>query len=154
MAETIKQLAAQAAEALNLSSSGSSIYIDEKTGSDTEGKGTESSPFATLLAAYQSLNPTAETDADPFKAASFQVRKVDGDKSEWVEPTASAKKKLAKGIELWRKKEARAVADAERLAKEKEEHDAREAKRREEAKSIVLTDDKSAKKVRLICLHS
>ena len=149
MAETIKQLANQAAAALNISGpSSNAIYIDEKTGSDTEGKGTEASPFASLLVAYQSLNPTVETDAEPFSAAKFQVRKVEGDKSEWIEPSASAKKKLAKGIDLWRKKEARAAADAVRLAKEKEEHDAREAVRREEAKSVVLTDDKSANKVR------
>jgi asparaginyl-tRNA synthetase len=150
MAETIKQLANQAAAALNISGpSSGAIYVDEKTGSDTEGKGTEASPFASLFAAYQSLNPAVETDAEPLSAANFQVRKVEGDKAEWVEPSASAKKKLAKLIDLWRKKEARAAADAVRLAKEKEEHEAREAAKREAAQSIVLTDDKSAKKVRL-----
>lgn len=147
MAETIKELASQAAAALNIS--GSAMYVDEKTGSDTEGKGTEASPFASLLAAYQSLSPATETDATPLKATTFRVRKVDGEKSEWVEPSASAEKKLSKLIGLWRKKEARAAADAERLAKEKEEADARDAQKREEALSIVLTDDKSAKKVKL-----
>ena len=145
MAETIKELASQAAAALNIS--GSAMYVDEKTGSDTEGKGTEASPFASLLAAYQSLSPATETDATPLKATTFRVRKVDGEKSEWVEPSASAEKKLSKLIGLWRKREARAAADAERLAKEKEEADARDAQKREEALSIVLTDDKSAKKV-------
>lgn len=154
MAEQIQQLASTVASKLNLGgltgTTAGAIYIDEKTGSDTTGTGSESTPFATLLAAYQSTSPSPETDAEPFKNATFLVRKVEEDKAEWVEPSASAKKKLIKGIELWRKKEARAAVEGERLAKEKAEAEEREKKRREEAKSVVLVDDASkgeAKKV-------
>ena len=79
------------------------------------------------------------------------VRKPDSvERNEWVELSASAKKKLVKNIELWRKKEAKLAKEGERLAKEREGAEERDRLRREEAKSIVLVDDSSkgeAKKV-------
>ncbi|WVN86962.1 asparagine-tRNA ligase [Cryptococcus depauperatus CBS 7841] len=120
------------------------LYIDEKAGSDTDGTGVELSPFATPLAAYQSLKPAPASDADPTSVATFMVRKVDSvELAEWVELTASAKKKLVKNIEGWRKKEAKMAAEGERLEKQKKEQEERERLRREEAKSVVLIDDPS-----------
>lgn len=120
------------------------MYIDEKAGSDTEGTGAELAPFATPLAAYQSLNPSASTDTNPSQAALLLVRKVDSvERNEYVEISTSAKKKLVKGIEGWRKKEAKKGAEGDKMAKEKKEAEEREAKRREEAKGVVLVDDES-----------
>jgi asparaginyl-tRNA synthetase len=120
------------------------LYIDEKAGSDSTGTGAELSPFATPLAAYQSIHPSPESDANPTGLATFMVRKPDSvERNEYVELTASAKKKLVKGIELWRKKEAKLAQEGERLAREKKEQEERDAKRREEAKGVVLVDDSS-----------
>lgn len=104
------------------------------------------------MAAYQSLGPTPVSDATPAAVANFMVRKPDSvQRNEWVELSASAKKKLIKVVEGWRKKEAKMAKEGERLEKEKKDAEERDKQRREEAKSIVLVDDASkgeAKKVR------
>lgn len=127
------------------------LYIDEKAGSDTTGTGAELAPFASALAAYQSLQAPASADANPTAIANFLVRKPDSvQRNEWVELGTSARKKLIKGIEVQRKKEAKLAQDGEKAEKAKKEADERDAKRREEAKSVVLVDDESkgaAKKV-------
>lgn len=127
------------------------LYIDEAAGSDSTATGSKTSPFATAVAAYQSLKSPTENDANPFAVANFLVKKVEGDKTEWVELGKSAQKKLVKGIDIWRKKELKQAQEGEKLAKEKKEMEERDAKRREEARGIVLHDDpsKEAKKVRL-----
>jgi asparaginyl-tRNA synthetase len=125
------------------------LYIDEKAGSDETGTGAELSPFQTLVKAYQSLNLPASADADPTKAATFLVRKPDSvERNEFVELGTSGRKKLIKGIELWRKKEAKASQEGERLAKDKLAAEERDQKRREEAQAVVLVDQGDAKKVR------
>lgn len=127
-----------------------SLYIDEKAGSDTEGTGAELAPFQTPLKAYQSLQAPATSDANPFAVANFLVRKADSvERNEWVELGKSGQKKLVKGIEIWRKKELKAAQEGDKLAMAKKEQEERDAKRREEAKSVVLVDDasKDAKKV-------
>jgi asparaginyl-tRNA synthetase len=115
------------------------VYIDEKAGSDTTGTGAELAPYATALAAYQSLKPQPSSDATPTSVANLLVRKADSvERNEWVELSASAKKKLVRLIEQWRKKEA----------------EERDRLKREEAKSVVLVDDSSkgeAKRVNLPC---
>ncbi|ORY34888.1 hypothetical protein BCR39DRAFT_515384 [Naematelia encephala] len=159
--EAASKLASAVSETLNLGggSSGEAssglpvVYIDEKAGSDTTGTGEELSPFATPLAAYQSLKPAPTSDANPSAAATFLVRKADSvERNEWVELSASAKKKLVKGIDGWRKKEAKRGAEGERLEKERKEHEERERKRREEAKGVVLIDKGDAKKTKIYAL--
>ncbi|KIR39531.1 asparagine-tRNA ligase [Cryptococcus deuterogattii 99/473] len=120
------------------------VYIDEKTGSDTEGTGAELSPFASPLAAYQSFNPSPESDANPSSVATFMVRKADSvERNDWVELSASAKKKLVKSIGGWRKAEAKLAAEGERLEKQRQEQAEKDRLRREEAKNVVLVDDPS-----------
>ncbi|ODO00695.1 asparagine-tRNA ligase [Cryptococcus wingfieldii CBS 7118] len=120
------------------------LYIDEKAGSDTDGTGAELSPFATPLAAYQSLKPAPTSDANPTSVANFLVRKVDSaELSEWVEITPSAKKRFVKGIEGWRKKEAKQALEGARIEKQKQEQAEKDRLRREEAQKIVLLDDPS-----------
>ena len=83
------------------------------------------------------------------------VRKPDSvERNEWIELSASAKKKLVKNIDLWRKKEAKLAKEGERLAKEKEAAEERDRQRREEAKSIVLVDDSSKGEAKKVCLKS
>ena len=83
------------------------------------------------------------------------VRKADSvERNEWVELSASAKKKLAKNIELWRKKEAKMAKEGERLDKEKRDAEERDRVRREEAKSIVLVDDSSRGEAKTVSLVS
>jgi len=97
------------------------------------------------------LKAPASADANPFGVANFQVRKPDSvERNEWVELGKSGQKKLVKGIEIWRKKELKAAQDGDKIAEQKKEQEQRDAKRREEAKSVVLVDDstKEAKKVR------
>ncbi|KAK8849495.1 asparagine-tRNA ligase [Kwoniella newhampshirensis] len=128
------------------------IYVDEKAGSDSTGTGAELAPFATPLAAYQSLRPTPASDATPSALATFLVRKPDSvERNEWVEISASAKKKLVKSIGGWRKSEVKLAAEGERLEKERKAQEEKDALRREEAKSVVLVDDpsKEAKKTKI-----
>ena len=114
-----------------------SFYVDEASGSDTAGKGTQNQP-------YQSLAYALFTHGQDAK---LLVPK-DG---AWEEPSQSALKKAKKGadgLEKKRKKaEELAARDAEAKAKEGEKRE----KLIEESKKIVLTEDASlpqAKKVR------
>ncbi|WVR08241.1 asparagine-tRNA ligase [Kwoniella sp. DSM 27419] len=149
--DAASKLASSVAQTLNIGGNADAtasglpvLYIDEKAGSDTEGSGAELAPFATPLAAYQSLKPSQENDANPSALATFMVRKADSvERNEWVELSASAKKKLVKSVGGWRKQEAKMAAEGERLAKEKAAQDERDRIRREEAKNIVLVDDPS-----------
>lgn len=84
------------------------------------------------------------------------VRKVDSvERNDWIELSASAKKKLVKSIGGWRKAEAKLAAEGERLEKQKKEQAEKDRLRREEAKNVVLVDDpsKESKSVRLIPIY-
>lgn len=118
------------------------LYVDEKKGSDATGKGTESAPFATPVAAFLSLGLAPEADKDPLAHANILVRKpAEGDAPEsWSELSGAGKKKLAKGVDVQRKKAAKLAADGERLEKERQEQEARDKKRREEAAQIKITE--------------
>lgn len=123
------------------------LYVDEKKGSDETGKGTESAPFATPVAAYLSLNPSTESDKDPLSVVNILVRKAaEGDAPEsWSELSGAGKKKLAKGVDVQRKKAAKLAADGERLEKERKEQEARDKKRREEAARIKIAEPEGKK---------
>lgn len=118
------------------------LYVDEKKGSDSTGKGTESAPFVTPVAAYLSLNPSTESDKDPLSVVNILVRKpAEGDAPEsWSELSGAGKKKLAKGVDVQRKKAAKLAADGERLEKERKEQEARDKKRREEAAQVKIAE--------------
>lgn len=118
------------------------LYVDEKNGSDETGKGTKEAPFATPVAAYLSLSPSTATDKDPLTVCSIFTRKAAEDGSEeWAEMSGAGKKKLAKGIEIHRKKVAKQAADGDRLEKERAENEARQKKLRDEA--ITISEDPS-----------
>ncbi|WOO76854.1 Asparagine--tRNA ligase, cytoplasmic [Vanrija pseudolonga] len=147
-------LASAVADKLSVSGSKPTLYVDEKKGSDETGKGTQDAPFATPVGAYLSLAPSTASDKDPLSVVNILVRKeAEGDApAEWAELSGAGKKKLAKGVDLQRKKAAKLAADGERLEKERLETEAREKKRREEAAQIKLVEDPSkpaAKKAKL-----
>lgn len=123
------------------------LYVDEKSGSDSIGTGTKTSPFASALAAYLSLGPQ-RTQKDPFALVNLQILKPAASAEgapEYTEITASAKKKLVKGIEAHWKKVEKQEKDGERLAKEKAEAEERDRKRRIEAGKVVLELDEAGK---------
>ena len=133
------------------------LYIDEKAGSDFTGTGAELSPFSTPLAAYQAIQPPISADASPTTVVTLLVRKADSvERNEWIEMSASGKKKLVKAIEAWRRKEAKKATDGDKAERERKEGEERERKRREEATGVILVDDVGrgqASKVTLYLCH-
>ena len=113
------------------------IHIDEASGSDDTGKGTQEEPYKSLGQALFSHGPTA----------SYLIRK--DSTAPYDEPTQTALKKAKKtadGIEKKKKQEEL----AERNAKDKGEEVEKREKLLEESKKIILEEDVSlptAKKV-------
>jgi len=105
-------------------------YINEATGSDITGDGTQEKPYQTLgFAVYTLGNTTPE---------SFLVY----GKESYEEPTQSALKKAKKtadGIDKKRKKQ-------EELDAKKEAEDKEKREKLEESRKIVLTEDESLPK--------
>ncbi|RKP19562.1 asparaginyl-tRNA synthetase [Rozella allomycis CSF55] len=119
------------------------IYIDLVKGSDDTGKGTEASPYLSLLKAME-MNTSASDD-------SFAVKK---DESGEYEPASkSALKKAKSALEAKEKK-------AKKLAEKAEEQKAADAQKMEEemarlelAKSIKIEEDASLPQAKLIKLR-
>lgn len=106
----------------------STIYIDETTGSDVTGQGTETQPYQTLAFAIF-------TTAD----AKYSIRKDAN--APYDEPTQSALKRAKKGADGLEKKRKKAEELAEREAKEMGEEREKREKLLEESKSVVLVED-------------
>ncbi|KAF8870483.1 asparaginyl-tRNA synthetase [Infundibulicybe gibba] len=106
-----------------------SIYIDEASGSDTNGKGTANEPYQTLGFALFTHGTTA----------SLLTRKDAG--SQYEEPTQSSLKKAKKTAEGLEKKRKKQEELAEREAKEKGEEKEKRERLLEQSKVIVLTED-------------
>lgn len=109
-------------------------YIDEATGSDATGDGSQNAPYKTV--AYV----LAQHDADATNQLELLVRK-DGD-TPYDKPSDSSLKKAKKGADGLRKKAAKATEVATREAKERTEAD----KRLEESRKIVLVEDETLPK--------
>lgn len=109
------------------------IYVDEVSGSDTTGLGTQDSP-------YQSLGYAVFSSPS---AASYLIRK---DAGEFTEPTQSSLKKAKKNADgLEKKKKKAEELKGRELAQGKEEKDKRE-KTLEDGKNVVLVEDESLPK--------
>ena len=123
------------------------IHIDEASGSDDSGKGTQEEPYQSLGQALFIHGP----------AASYLIRK--DPTAQYDEPTQSSLKKAKKtadGIEKKRKKQEEL---AERDAKEKGEEKEKREKLLEESKKIILEEDVSLLKAtkvstRYVALYS
>jgi asparaginyl-tRNA synthetase len=126
----------------------SPLYVNETTGSDETGTGTQDAPFKSLAQAVYANAGSTEEDA--YLVATLKEGKV-----EFVKPTQSALKKAKKGADGIEKKKKKAEELAERAAgAEKEERERRE-KALEESKKIVLEEDEGlpqATKVHDLCL--
>ncbi|KAI9007919.1 hypothetical protein CLU79DRAFT_840389 [Phycomyces nitens] len=113
------------------------MYVNEITGSDDTGKGTEAAPFKTVLKALETAGETAKIlvkkDADGYKDASGAAIK-------------KAKKTIAEQIKKRQKQEEQKKKQEAELKKKAEE----EAKAIEYAKSVVLVEDKSLPKAKKI----
>ncbi|PVV04933.1 hypothetical protein BB560_000548 [Smittium megazygosporum] len=122
-----------------LSTGKKAVYIDELSGSDDSGNGSEQSPFKTALAALISVSGESDN-------LEFLVKKAPSTPEEVVSynPIASsALKKAKKGYELHVKKTKKQAEQKEKeslaaLAKQEEE-----SRRIEESKSIIIKEDES-----------
>ncbi|CCM02995.1 uncharacterized protein FIBRA_05110 [Fibroporia radiculosa] len=106
----------------------STVYVDESSGSDEIGKGTQETPYQSLAFAL-------------FTHGSAQVLIRKDPTGSYEEPTQSALKKAKKGADGLEKKRKKAEELAEREAKERSEERDRRQKLLEESKTIVLTED-------------
>lgn len=115
----------------------STIYIDETTGSDTTGTGTQDTP-------YQTLGYAVYASGASLDDAKFFVRK--DATVEYTETTQSALKKAKKTAEGLEKKKKKAEELAEKEAKEKAELKEKKEKMLEESRKVVLEEDTSLPK--------
>lgn len=115
------------------------IFIDEASGNDEVGTGTQNAPYKTLAYALY------KHDGQNMQ---LQIRK--DAQTPFDKPTDSSLKKAKKNAEGLRKKAAKAAEIAEREARERAEAD----KRLEESKKIVLVEDPSMPKPTKVCTAS
>ncbi|KAG8731327.1 hypothetical protein FRC12_019785, partial [Ceratobasidium sp. 428] len=104
------------------------VYVDETTGSDDKGDGTEASPYAT---------PVAALDGPHGPDAAIFTRKAPAD--EYAPISGAALKRAKKGLEQLKEK----AKKAEAAAAKAEQDRLREEKKLEESKKIVLKEDSS-----------
>jgi asparaginyl-tRNA synthetase len=110
------------------------IHIDETSGFDDTGKGTQEEPYKSLGQALFNHGPTA----------SYLIRK--DQTVEYDEPTQSSLKKAKKTADGIEKKKKKQEELAERNAKEKGEEFEKREKLLEESKKIILEEDISLPK--------
>ncbi|KAI0785792.1 asparaginyl-tRNA synthetase [Abortiporus biennis] len=111
-------------------------YVDEGTGSDDTGKGTQEQPYQSLAFALFSHGQDSAVLIRKDASGTYE------------EPTQSALKKAKKGADGLEKKRKKAEELAEREAKEKKEEKERREKLIEESKKIVLQEDASLPKAK------
>ncbi|KAF7727732.1 hypothetical protein EC973_007191 [Apophysomyces ossiformis] len=132
-------MASQISEAAEKLTIADTVYVDEVSGSDETGNGTEAAPLKTALKALEkfgeSIKILVKKDAEGFKDISGAALK-------------KAKKTLVEQQRKLKKQEEQKKKQEEELKKKAED----EAKALEQAKSIVLTEDASlpaAKKIKI-----
>lgn len=113
------------------------IHIDETSGSDETGDGTQENP-------YKSLGQALFNHASQTTAASYLIRK--DQTVQYDEPTQSSLKKAKKTADGIEKKKKKQEELAERNAKDKGEEIEKREKLLEESKKIVLEEDISLPK--------
>ncbi|PPQ64179.1 hypothetical protein CVT24_008552 [Panaeolus cyanescens] len=110
------------------------IYVDDTTGSDATGNGTQNEPYQSLGFAIFKHGPDTQLLFRKDATAPFE------------EPTQSAVKKAKKAAEGLEKKKKKQEELSARDSKEKAEEKERREKLLEESKKIVLTEDESLPK--------
>jgi asparaginyl-tRNA synthetase len=109
----------------------STIYIDESTGSDETGTGTQELPYKSL--AFAVFSSTG------IEAPKYSIRKDSS--AEYDSPTQSALKKAIKGAEGLEKKRKKAEELAAREANEKRAEREKREKLLDDSKKIVLVEN-------------
>ena len=112
----------------------SPYYVDEATGSDDTGKGTQELPYQSIAFALFAHGHESKVLSRKDASATYE------------EPTQSALKKAKKGADGLEKKRKKAEELAEREAKEKAAEREKREKLLEESKKIVLIEDASLPK--------
>lgn len=107
------------------------IYLCEETGSDNNGQGTSSAPFLTAVAAL--------TTGGPQSSILFRKKASE----EYSPLGTSALKKAKKAVEINERKAQRSREAESKASQLDAEKAARDAKRLEDSKKIVLTEDTS-----------
>ncbi|KAG8709948.1 hypothetical protein FRC11_005023 [Ceratobasidium sp. 423] len=128
MASVVDKVTEQVEKLGLMSESKPKVYVDETAGFDDKGDGTESSPYATPVAA---LGGPQGTEVAIF------IRK--GPADEYAPISGAALKRAKKGLEQQKEKAKKAEAAAAKEAQER----LREAQKLEDSKKIVLTEDPS-----------
>lgn len=113
------------------------IYTSDKTGSDENGDGTESKPFKTILQAMR------HAGKEPFPEI-YQDSKEEGKKYE-----LAAKSQLKKIQKIW----VREQYKSEEKQKKLQDDEDKRSKNLDEAKSIVIEQDKSLPEAALIKIN-
>lgn len=114
----------------------STVYVDEATGSDETGKGTQELPFKSLAFAVYS--------GGGLDNAKYLIRK--DATTDYDEATQSALKKAKKGADGIEKKKKKAEELAAREDNEKKAERERKEKLLEESKKVVLEEDSALSK--------
>ncbi|GAA5888653.1 hypothetical protein JCM6882_009034 [Rhodosporidiobolus microsporus] len=136
--EQVVEALAQATAAVSLGAPADAVYVDEATGDDSTGDGSEAKPYKSVSGAF-----IARLD----ELATVLVRQApkEGETaSSWVPMTASAKKKAAKLLQSHKNKLVKAEEVRKRDEAEGAARRAAEQKKLEEAKAIVLEEPKEA----------
>jgi len=122
--------------------SGDAIYTSESRGSDEAGEGTYKVPYKTILQAMRRFGK------EPFPVI-YQDPKPDSDAAKSGQLyEVVAKSQLKKMTKLWQQEVKKAAAKAKKEAEDAEA----QAKRAEEARKVVIEEDKSlpeAKRIRI-----
>lgn len=103
------------------------IYTSDKSGSDENGDGTEAKPFKTILQAMR------HAGKEPFPTI-YQDAKEEGAKYE-----PAAKSQLKKVHKIWTREQQKNEDKLKKLQEDEEKH----LKNLEEAKAIIIEEDKS-----------
>lgn len=112
------------------------LYVDEATGDDKTGDGTQAKPFKTVGGAF--ISRLSDTVNVLVRQAPAEGQ-TEGD---WLAATASAKKKANKVLQTHKNKLVKQEEARKRDEAEGEARRAAELKRLEEAKAIVLEEPK------------
>lgn len=115
----------------------STLYIDEATGSDTTGTGTQAEPYQTLGYALYANDASGDS-------VKYLIRK--DATTQYDEPTQSSLKKAKKTADGLEKKRKKAEELADKEAKEKAALKEKREKLLEESKKIVLEEDQALPK--------
>ncbi|GAA5832335.1 hypothetical protein JCM11251_006413 [Rhodosporidiobolus azoricus] len=137
-ADQVVEALSQATAAVGLGAPKDAVYVDEATGDDTTGEGTQDKPYKNVFGAFIAR-------LDELENVLVRQAPKEGETSaSWVPMTASAKKKAVKLLQAHKKKLVKEEETRKRDEQAGEAKRAAEQKKLEEAKAIVLEEPKEA----------